>query len=349
MVLSPTKDMSAPPEAQPLPPHGQAGSFWHDRAPAILLVLGLLGTSGAVWLTALSDSRSGAVLPLAVGSVGFALSLLTSGLVYSLARSRRIALGLAADMTADLRDRETALREANDQLDKLNNDLEHSNQGMRDFVSVASHELRTPITSVLGFSDIMTKNWEVIGDSEKQEFLGIIDRQARRLSRIVSDLLTLSNAEAGKIDVNKEVVGVRAAIEQAIEYYAQTADITVSSPDDLKAVSDPDHLHRIVANFVGNAVKYGDPPFTVEAVDNGNWIEIRVGDQGDGVSEDFLPQLFDKFARAESHRASKHKGSGLGLSIVHALALANGGEAWYEPNRPKGSCFGVRIPKAIAE
>lgn len=319
------------------------------RAPAVLLVLGLLVTSGAVWLTALSDSRSGAALPLAVGSVGSALSLLTSGLVHSLARSRRLALGLAADMTADLRDRETELREANDRLDKLNRDLEHSNQAMRDFVSVASHEPRTPITSVLGFADIMPKNWEAIGDTEKQEFLGIIDRQARRLSRIVSDLLTLSNAEAGRIDVNKEVVGVRAAIEQAIDYYAQTAEIAVSSPDDLQVHTDPDHLHRIIANYAGNAVKYGEPPFTIEAVDAGEWVEMRVGDQGEGVSEEFLPQLFDKFARSETHRASKHKGSGLGLSIVHALAQANGGDAWYEPNRPKGSCFVVRIPKATAE
>lgn len=348
MVLTPANDAGAPPEAQLLSPNLQAGSIWRDRAPAVLLVLGLLVTSGAVWLTAMSDSRS-APLPWAVASVGCALSLLTFGLVYSLARSRRMALGLAAQMTADLRERETDLREANDHLDKLNRDLEHSNQAMRDFVSVASHELRTPITSVLGFADIMTKNWEVIGDTEKQEFLGIIDRQARRLSRIVSDLLTLSNSDAGKIDVNKEVVDVRVAIEQAIEYYAQTAEFTISSPDDLQAYTDPDHLHRIIANYAGNAVKYGAPPFTIEAVGAGEWVEIRVGDQGEGVAVEFLTQLFDKFARSEDHRASKHKGSGLGLSIVHALAQANGGNAWYETNLPKGSCFGLRIPKATSQ
>lgn len=241
---------------------------------------------------------------------------------------------------------ETELREANDRLDIVNRDLEYANQAMRDFVSIASHELRTPITSILGFANIMTKNWEAISDTEKQEFLGIIERQARRLSRIVSDLLTLSNVEAGKIDVNKEVVEVKAAIEQAIEYYAQSAEIEVSAPDDLKVVSDPDHLHRIIANYVGNAVKYGAPPFTVEASDAGEWVQVRVCDQGEGVSEEFVPQLFDKFARAEAHRTSKQTGSGLGLSIVHALAQANGGEAWHEPNQPKGSCFFLKMPKA---
>lgn len=254
----------------------------------------------------------------------------------------------SAEYTGNRRDPETELREANVRLDEANRALAHANQAMRDFVSIASHELRTPITSVLGFADIMTKNWEAISDSDKREYLSIIDRQARRLSRIVSDMLTLSNAEAGNIDVNKEAVELKPAIEQAIQYYAQSAEIDVSSPEGLEVLADHDHLHRIIANYVGNAVKYGAPPFTVTVSDTGDWVEIRVGDQGEGVSEEFVPQLFDKFARADGHRASKQTGSGLGLSIVHALAQANGGEAWYEPNKPKGSCFGVRLPKAPA-
>jgi signal transduction histidine kinase len=113
----------------------------------------------------------------------------------------------------------------------------------------------------------------------------------------------------------------------------------------LEVLADPNHFRQIVTNFLTNALKYGRTPIQVEAAVSDGTVEVRVRDQGEGVPEDFVPRLFEKFAQAPGV-AQAHRGTGLGLSIVRGLARAQGGDAWYEPNEPRGSCFGVRLPRA---
>jgi signal transduction histidine kinase len=98
-------------------------------------------------------------------------------------------------------------------------------------------------------------------------------------------------------------------------------------------------------NYVGNAFKYGAPPIAVELLDAGDMVEVRVRDGGEGIPPEFAPHLFEKFAQASTGSTRGASGTGLGLSIVQGLARANGGEAWFEPNEPSGSVFGVRVPK----
>jgi signal transduction histidine kinase len=121
--------------------------------------------------------------------------------------------------------------------------------------------------------------------------------------------------------------------------------VEIRCPPGLEVVADRDHLHRILVNYISNAFKYGAPPVQVEASNTGDWVELVIRDSGAGISEDFAPRLFHKFARAETDGMNVEKGSGLGLSIVSGLARANDGEAWYEANQPSGSVFGVRFPK----
>jgi signal transduction histidine kinase len=135
-------------------------------------------------------------------------------------------------------------------------------------------------------------------------------------------------------------------IAECIEDFGeQAAKIGISCPPGLRISADRDHLQQILVNFVGNAFKYGEPPISIEAREAGDWIELVVCDQGEGVPESFVPKLFDKFAQAQTGSTRNAKGTGLGLSIVRGLARAQHGEAWYEPNRPHGSCFGLRLPR----
>ncbi|MEO7803125.1 MAG: CHASE domain-containing protein [Actinomycetota bacterium] len=292
------------------------------------------------------SAGSAPAIPLGVGLTGIALSLLVSGLVYSFARSRRVAVGLAIEMTASLRESESELSGATIQLEMANRELHDVNQAMKDFVATAAHELRSPLTSVLGFSSTLTKSWDSLSDEQKRDYTTVIERQAMRLARLIDDLLTLSRIEAGALQSHIETISVKDVISEAVEYYSQEfPGIQVSVDDRLLVLADPEQLRRIVANFVGNAVKYGAPPVFVEAFEDERFVEIKVRDYGEGVPKDFVPRLFNRFSRAETLQTRNSAGTGLGLSIVGGLARANGGEIWYEPNQPQGSCFGIRFPK----
>jgi signal transduction histidine kinase len=122
------------------------------------------------------------------------------------------------------------------------------------------------------------------------------------------------------------------------------AGVTVVGPDHADVAADPDHVEQIVLNYVGNALKYGAPPVTVEIVAGSRAFVVRVRDSGPGIEAQFVPQLFEKFAQASTGATRQASGTGLGLSIVRGLARANGGDAWFEPNEPSGSIFAVRLP-----
>jgi signal transduction histidine kinase len=263
-------------------------------------------------------------------------------------RARQEAETIAERVTADLYATSRKLEDANAELHRTNDALQALNQTMRDFVAVASHDLRSPLTAILGFTAALTQYWDQFENAQKRDFIGSIQRQSESLSRMVEDLLTVSKIEAGALDVHRDVVGLREALADLIDtFQARAAEVAITSSPALAVAVDRDHLRRILVNFVGNALKYGAPPVAVEARLRDEWIEIRVRDCGNGVPEEFRPRLFGRFARSDAARASSVAGTGLGLSIVRGLARANGGDVWYEPNEPHGSVFGVRLPASV--
>lgn len=224
-------------------------------------------------------------------------------------------------------------------------ELRSLNQTMRDFVAIASHDLRTPITAVSGYAALLTESWDVMDDADKLRAVETIDRSAHSLATLVEDLLTVSQLEAGALDTRCEVVVLAEAVRDAMDAFLDRAgEIAVQVTEELCVQADPRHVQRMLVNYLTNAMKYGAPPFSIDASRTGGWIEIRVRDHGDGVPTDFVPQLFGRFTRAAT--ASQRPGTGLGLSIVRGLAQANGGDAWYELNDPQGSCFVLRLPMA---
>lgn len=236
-------------------------------------------------------------------------------------------------------------------LRKLANDLDHSNkalnevnQSLRDFISVASHDMKNPLTSVLGFSSMMTQRWEAFPDDQKKSFVGAIERKARFLTRLVDDLLTLSKVEAGAVALLPVAVEVASVIAEIAES-EMGSEFQLEIEGNIRAFVDTDQFHRIMTNLMTNAIKYGAPPFVVRAHDDDDRVRVEVIDHGEGVPEGFAPRLFQKFARA-AEMTSSREGTGLGLSIVRGLAEANGGTVDYEPNDPSGSRFIVTLPRA---
>jgi signal transduction histidine kinase len=256
--------------------------------------------------------------------------------------ARREAEAITERVTGQFHASSAELERLNSELRGANDELRNLNQALRDFVAVASHDLRGPLTSILGIASTLNARWMNLAEDKREEFLVIIERQARHLSRLVEDLLTVSRIEAGELDTHKEVVGLCEAVDRIIKDFGRDPSELRVRADDCEVLADPDHLQRILINYLENAFKYGSPPVEVSFEASGEWVDISVCDHGEGVPEDFVPRLFGKFARG----AGSVGGTGLGLSIVQGLARANGGDAWYRANEPSGSCFGVRLPRA---
>ena len=233
------------------------------------------------------------------------------------------------------------------ELEAANRELRVADQLKSDFVSMASHELRTPLTSIVGFASTLLSYWEQTSEADKLEYLGVIDRQAQRLSRLVNDLLAMSRIESGALSTHRVRVEMASALSQAVSDMGSSAGgVSLRSDEGLAAMADPDHLQQILVNYLSNAVKYGAPPVEVTATcDEPGSVVIRVRDHGEGVAPEFADQLFDKFSQASTGSTRRATGTGLGLSIVRGLAQANGGTAWYEPASP-GSVFCVRLEQA---
>ncbi|MDQ1402291.1 MAG: hypothetical protein QOG03_607 [Actinomycetota bacterium] len=221
-----------------------------------------------------------------------------------------------------------------------------ANQAMREFVAVASHELRTPTSVIHGFAATMEHRWEQLADDDKREYLGAIWRAGDRLARLVEDLLTVSRIDAGADELAPVRLDVAALVRSVLDDFGeQAAAVAVDVEDGLAVMANSEHARRIIGNYLENALRYGGPPVTIEARGDGPLARITVIDEGEGVPADFEPRLFERFARAENEATRATTGTGLGLSIVRSLAQATGGDAWYER---VGGCtrFEATLPRA---
>jgi signal transduction histidine kinase len=229
-------------------------------------------------------------------------------------------------------------------VEKANADLQAVNEAMKGFTAVAAHDLRSPVTSIVGFATILTENWTTFSEEDRRKIAAAIDRQAHKLSTLVDDLLTVSMIEGGALTMRPEEIVLAAAISRCLEAAGTEAGgVSVSCAPDLVVRVDAQHLGRIMDNYLQNALKYGEPPVRIEAARVGDLVEVRFLDHGPGVPPQFVPRLFGKFARADTPSTRANKGTGLGLSIVRALAEANGGQTAYEANVRGGACFVVRL------
>ncbi|HZA60121.1 MAG TPA: ATP-binding protein [Actinomycetota bacterium] len=234
------------------------------------------------------------------------------------------------------------------ELQRALEELQATDEAKSRFVAVAAHELRSPLTSVVGFAQTLWRHWDNIPDGEKRQYLSLIVEQGERLSRLVGDLLTVSRLEGGTIRVRPITLDVSKEVGEIIGELPCADEVDIVGEEGLELLGDPDHLRQMLTNLVTNAFKYGAPPVDVEIRDEGDSVELLVRDCGDGVPREFVPALFESFSRADSGTARVAGGTGLGLSIVRGLARAQGGEVWYEPNDPSGACFGLRLPVPTA-
>jgi signal transduction histidine kinase len=218
-----------------------------------------------------------------------------------------------------------------------------------ELVVAVCHEMRTPLSGVVGYADALLDGWDELDDGRRHAFVEVILRQGKRLSRLIDDLVALSRPGRG-LEVRPEDVELGPAVRAVLELLrGDASDVTVLGDEATTVRVDPAHLQNILTNLVTNARKYGAAPITVELAQEEGRGVVRVRDVGPGVPEGFVHRMWDRFSRARvEERPPGVTGSGLGLAVVAGLTTANEGRAWYERNHPTGSCFVVAFPLGTA-
>ncbi|HVV85219.1 MAG TPA: HAMP domain-containing sensor histidine kinase, partial [Kofleriaceae bacterium] len=201
----------------------------------------------------------------------------------------------------------------------------------RDFLADVAHEIRTPVTSIRGYAQVLAAG--SVPPDEAKEFLQTIQRNAIRIGTLVEDLLELEALEAGRgPELDREPVAlapiVRSVIETTRVRAAEVgATVTTSIAAELTARGDADAIERIVLNLVDNALRYGGAGVAVEvgAAARDGRVQLVVADSGPGVPAEHRARIFDRFHRGAAARDPERPGTGLGLAIGRELATAMGG------------------------
>ena len=252
----------------------------------------------------------------------------------------------------ELKKKSRELQEATAKLKLTNAKLKKLDRLKDEFISTVTHEMRTPITSIRAFSEILHDNTELEED-EKSHFLSTIIKETERMDRLISQVLELERFESGKQKLELKEVNINDVIYDAIDTLSQVlkekqiivqADLQKSiSP----VMADPDRLIQVMLNLLSNAIKFCNQEqgrITISSYFIDGDIKVNVADNGKGVPSEDLPLIFEGFFQASNQNFKKPKGSGLGLTICKKIIEHHQGEIWVENENGKGARFSFTLP-----
>ncbi|HYI60967.1 MAG TPA: HAMP domain-containing sensor histidine kinase [Acidimicrobiales bacterium] len=217
-----------------------------------------------------------------------------------------------------------------------------------ELIATVSHELRSPLTSIKGFTSLLLSRWDGIADDRKQEMLEQVRHDADRVTRMLTELLDISRLEKGRLHLRTRIVDLPALARSVVDKVAleeEALEVELSFPDDLPEVlADADKVEQVLTNLVENAAKYASPEgLRIEGAvaAGGAVVAVAVHDRGPGIPPEDLPRVFERFFRREVGRPT---GTGLGLWISRGLVEAHGGTLTAASVAGQGSTFTFTLP-----
>ena len=256
---------------------------------------------------------------------------------------------IVGDRTCELRETNTRLQEEIHQRQLIEEELQQRNRYKSEFIAIASHELRTPIGVILGFSELLTAP-EQFKDKERREFLQFIQEKAEALETIVDDLLDLSRVESGHpVLLHKTSHEISQLIRHEVDLFQRISSRHqfhfTFAEEPLKLQVDVKKIVRVLENLLSNAVKYSPHGGTIviNAQRQGAYYLLSVSDDGIGMTPDQKDKIFDKFYRAD-RSDSAVSGLGLGMSIVKQIVKTHGGRIWVKSVPSRGTTVSFTLP-----
>ncbi len=222
-----------------------------------------------------------------------------------------------------------------------------------DLVATVSHEIRSPLTSVKGFTSTLLHKWERFSDEQKRVMLETINHDADRVTRLLGELLDVSRLEAGRLELKRQEIDVAAIAQEVVTRLSKREEaagyeLACTFPGAFpRVMADPGKIEQVLVNLTENAIKYAVPgAVAITGEDFGDQALVRVTDAGEGIDPKHLPHIFTKFYRRGT--GERHSGTGLGLYICKGIVEAHGGQIWVERSGRDGTTFAFTLPKDIA-
>jgi two-component system, NtrC family, sensor kinase len=241
-----------------------------------------------------------------------------------------------------------------DEIQDKNRQLQLASENKSQFLSSMSHELRTPLNAIIGLTEMMVTNAARFGTEKALEPLHRVNAAGTHLLSLINEVLDLSKIEAGKLELNPELVNLTRLIDEVVGTAGQLAEknknrLVVEAQENVGALNaDSMRLKQILLNLLSNACKFtkeGEVALRVRKVADGrDWIELAVADTGIGLTAEQQAKLFQDFTQADSLTARRYGGTGLGLALSRKLARMMGGDVTVTSEPGKGSVFTVRLP-----
>jgi signal transduction histidine kinase len=219
-----------------------------------------------------------------------------------------------------------------------------------DFIATTTHELKTPLTSLMGYAQILRKRAADLDPEQREEFFNIMARQGDKILRLIEELLQSSRIEAGAAKLRREPLDLRSIakdVESGLSGLAKTHTLHFAVPDgELGLFGDPTAIEHVLTNLLENALKYSEAGTEIRlTVDQDeSEILIKITDQGQGIDPEDLPHIFERF-RQSNGKGRTRNSVGLGLYIVRSLVNAHGGRVWADSQVGKGTTFTIALPR----
>ena len=270
----------------------------------------------------------------------------------SAAKTEQLLRGANEELDGRVLARTAALNEALERELALRRQAETTSRLKDEFLMTVSHELRTPLNALLGWADMLRRG--ILPDDRRERAVEAIYENAKRQGQLIADLLDTSRILTGKLRIEPTVVDLGQIVREAVNVVAPAAeakglklDVTLDLQQSL-FVGDPSRLQQIVWNLVFNAVKFtkqGTVSVRLTGSEPERQVTIVVADTGIGISQDFLPHVFDRFSQEKTGTTRPHGGLGLGLAIVRQLVELHGGTVHVESGgENQGAVFTVILP-----